>query len=174
MTRAPKRRPQYHVKRALAKYTSWAMKDGGVDAHWSTLPLFETVTVSKDVSSTVLENKTLAKLGDLHDRWASTLANRATTQSFTSSLSTNLDVPTLYGVSASHTIMAFVSYLPPTKDNRMPGLRLIAMFDFGKEGFDVWNALAAAIFVVHCRNRMMQLKEYLPELETSVKEDPDV
>ncbi|KAF3033201.1 hypothetical protein E8E12_003977 [Didymella heteroderae] len=174
MTRAPKRRPQFHVKRAIAKYTSWAMKDGGVNTHWSILPLFETVTVSKDVSSTVLETKILAKLGDLHDRWASALANRAATQSFTSSSSTSLDVPTLYGVSASHTIMAFVSYLPPTKDNRVPGLRLIAMFDFGKEGFDVWNALAAAIFVVHCRNRMMQLKEYLPEPEVGVKEDPDV
>ena len=28
LTHAPKRRPQYHVKRALAKYTHWAMKDG--------------------------------------------------------------------------------------------------------------------------------------------------
>ncbi|KAJ4334314.1 hypothetical protein N0V87_006966 [Didymella glomerata] len=174
MTRAPKRRPQYHVKRALAKYTSWAMKDGGVDAHWSTLPLFETVTVSKDVSSSVLETRTLAKLGDLHDRWASTLTSRAASTSLASSSSTSLDVPTLYGVSASHTIMAFVSYLPPTKDNRVPGLRLIAMFDFGKEGFDVWNALAAAIFVVHCRNRMLQLKEWLPEPDIRVTEDPDV
>jgi hypothetical protein len=48
------------------------------------------------------------------------------------------------------------------------------MFDFGKEGFDVWNALAAAIFVVHCRNRMIQLKEWLPEPDIRVKEDPDV
>lgn len=70
--------------------------------------------------------------------------------------------------------MAFVSYLPQSKDIRVPGLRLIAMFDFGKEGFDVWNALAAAIFVVHCRNRIMQLKEWLPEPEIRVKEDPDV
>jgi hypothetical protein len=173
MTRAPKRQPQYHMKRALTKYTSWAMKDGGVDAHWSTLPLFETVTVSKDVPSTVLESRTLAKLGSLHSRWQSALAARTTTNSFDSSSSTSLEVPTLYGVSASHTIMAFVSYLPPSKDNRLPGLRLIAMFDFGKEGFDVWNALAAAIFVVHCRNRMVQLKEYLPEPEVRVKEDPD-
>ncbi|KAF1924299.1 uncharacterized protein M421DRAFT_424937 [Didymella exigua CBS 183.55] len=172
--RAPRRQPQYHVKRALTKYTSWAMKDGNVDAHWSTLPLFETVTVSKDVPSTVLESRTLAKLGALHSRWESALAARATTSSFTSSSSTSLEVPTLYGVSASHTIMAFVSYLPLSKENRAPGLRLIAMFDFGKEGFDVWNALAAAIFVVHCRNRMVQLREYLPEPEVRVEDDPDV
>ena len=70
--------------------------------------------------------------------------------------------------------MAFVSYVPVEKDNRVPGLRLIAMFDFGKEGFDVWNALAAAIFVVHCRNRMMELREWLPEPDVQMKEDPDV
>jgi hypothetical protein len=173
VTRAPKRQPQYHIKRALTKYTHWAMKDGGVDLSWSTLPLFEIVTVSKDVPSTVLESKTLAKLGRLHELWKSTLAARSAAQSFTST-STALEVPTLYGVSASHTIMAFVSYLPPTKENRAPGLRLIAMFDFGKEGFDVWNALAAAIFVVHCRNRMMQLREYLPEPQMPTHEDPDV
>lgn len=148
------------------------MKDGNVDAHWSTLPLFETVTVSKDISSTVLESRTLAKLGSLHSRWHSALAARAATASPASS-TTSLEVPTLYGVSASHTIMAFVSYLPPSKENRAPGLRLIAMFDFGKEGFDVWNALAAAIFIVHCRNRVVQLKEYLPEPEIRVEDDPD-
>lgn len=174
MTRAPKRQPQYHIKRALTKYTHWAMKDGGVDLSWATLPLFEVVTVSKDVPSTVLESKTLAKLGRLHELWQSTLAVRTAAQFFGSSSSMALDVPTVYGVSASHTIMAFVSYLPPSKENRVPGLRLIAMFDFGKEGFDVWNALAAAIFVVHCRNRMMQLKEYLPEPEVRIEEDPDV
>lgn len=150
------------------------MKDGDVDACWAALPLFETVTVNKDVPSTVLESRTLRKLGRLHEFWQTTLAARTTTQSTTSSSSTTLEVPTLYGVSASHTIMAFVSYLPPTKENRTPGLRLIAMFDFGKEGFDVWNALAAAIFVVHCRNRMMQLKEYLPQPEVPQQEDPDL
>lgn len=150
------------------------MKDGSVDQIWATLPLFEVATVSKDVSSTVLETKTLTKLGRLYELWKSTLTSRAATQSFTSLSPNMLEVPTLYAVSASHTIMAFVRYLPATKENRAPGLGLIAMFDFGKEGFDVWNALAVAIFVVHCRNRMMQLKEHLPEPDVPVQKDPDL
>ena len=174
MTRAPKRKPQWHIERALNKYTHWAMKDGGVDQIWATFPLFEIATVSRDVSSTVLETKTLTKLGRLHNLWKSTLGSCAATQPFTSSSSNVIEVPTLYAVSASHTIMAFVRYLPPTKENRAPGLGLIAMFDFGKEGFDVWNALAVAIFVVHCRNRMMQLKEYLPEPDVPLQKDPDL
>ena len=148
------------------------MKDGGVSALWSSLPLFETVTVGKHISSTVLESRTLTKLASLHERWQSALSTPAAKHSFSSAMP--LDAPTLYAVSASHTIMAFVSYVPVDQDNRVPGLRLIAMFDFGKEGFDVWNALAAAIFVVHCRNRMMELREWLPEPDVQMKEDPDV
>lgn len=173
ITKAMKRKPQYQTKRAITKYTNWAMKDGGVALSWATLPLFDIVTVGKNVPASVLESKTLAKLGRLHELWQTTLAARTATQSFSTSSFTTLEVPTLYGVAASHTIMAFVSYVPPSKENRAPALRLVATFDFGKEGFDVWNALAAAIFVVHCRNRMMQLQEYLPEPEVVSEEDPD-
>jgi hypothetical protein len=173
ITRAPQRKPQYQIKRAISKYTRWAMKDGGVEQSWTCLPLFDIVTVGKTIPASVLESRTLAKLGRLHELWQSTLAALATTQSFSTATSTVLEVPTLYAVAASHTIMAFVSYVPPTKENRAPTLRLIATFDFGREGYDVWNALAAAIFVVHCRNRMMQLKEYLPEPEVVSEEDPD-
>lgn len=84
------------------------------------------------------------------------------------------EVPTLYGVTASHTVMAFVSYAPSTEDKEVPQLRLIAMFDFGKEGYDVWHALAVAIFITHCRNRMMQLKEVLPQPELPAEDDPDL
>jgi hypothetical protein len=150
------------------------MKDGGVEQSWASLPLFEIVTVGKNVPAPVLETRTLARLGRLHDLWQSLLTARTATHPFSASSSTALEVPTLYGVAASYTILAFVSYVPPTRESRTPALRLIATFDFGKEGFDVWNALAAAIFVIHCRNRMMQLKEYLPEPEAVVEEDPDI
>lgn len=81
------------------------------------------------------------------------------------------EVPTLYGVISSHTIMAFVSY---DVHAATPSLRTVAMFDFGQEGYDVWNSLAIAIFVIHCRNRMMELQDSLPRLEeASTDSDPD-
>lgn len=70
--------------------------------------------------------------------------------------------------------MAFVSYTPAKEERDQPQLRLIAMFDFNKEGYDVWNSLAIAIFVIHCRNRMMQLRECVPEPEIMTEEDPDL
>jgi hypothetical protein len=147
------------------------MKDGEVDNIWPELPLFETVTWSKDVHSSVGEARMLQKLGNLHNRWHEALE----VQKAEDELRTVVpEVPTLYGVTASHTIMAFVSYAPPTGEKEKPQLRLIAMFDFGVEGYDVWHALAIAIFIAHCRNRMMQLKEMLPEPELLAEEDPDL
>lgn len=67
--------------------------------------------------------------------------------------------------------MAFVSYDPLAET---PILRTVAMFDFGQEGYDVWNSLAIAIFIIHCRNRLMELQEWLPEPEEEPTEsDPD-
>ncbi|KAJ4368212.1 hypothetical protein N0V83_006568 [Neocucurbitaria cava] len=170
-TRAPRRTPAYQIKRAVQKYTRWAMKDGGIDHIWPELPLYEIVTWGLNVHSSDGEKRMIEKLGKLHARWREALQTQTAQGELTSAVP---GVPTLYGVTASHTVMAFVSYAPPTEENEQPHLRLIAMFDFGKEGYDVWNSLAVAIFVIHCRTRMMQLKESLPEPQLSTDEDPDL
>lgn len=170
-TRAHIRTPAYQINRAVEKYTAWAMKDGGVDTIWSKLPLFETVAFATNVETSVAERDMICKLGSLHDQWSTALQTETTGHRMSPA---GPDVPTLYGITASHTVMAFASYAPPTEENKVAHLRLIAMFDFGKDGFDVWNSLAIAIFVVHCRNRMMQLRDYLPHPNAAVEEDPDL
>lgn len=167
-TRAQVRTPAFHIKRAVKKYTAWAMKDGGIEHIWPELPLFDIVIWSKKVDVSVGEKRMIEKLGRLHARWHQALQDDSSAERMLS-----VDVPTLYGVTASHSVMAFVSYAPPTEETEKAQLRLIAMFDFSKEGYDVWNSLAVAIFVIHCRNRMIQLKECLPEPELSSSEDPD-
>lgn len=168
-TRAPRRTPAYQIKRAVRNYTKWAAKDGDVDQLWSELPLFELISFPLEVHSSIVEEKMTKRLSNLHAKWHEALQFQAT-ESGTEAP----EIPTLYGVTASHTVMAFVSHVPPTEGKGQGGLRLIAMFDFGKEGYDVWNSLAVAIFVIHCRNRMMQLKDSLPEFEFSTDEDPDL
>jgi hypothetical protein len=147
------------------------MKDGEVDHIWPDLPLFKTVTWPKNIHSTVGEREMIQKLGDLHDQWYDALRIQEAEARPNTVVP---EVPTLYGVTASHTVMAFVSYAPPREEKEEAQLRLIAMFDFGKEGYDVWHALAIAIFITHCRNRMMQLKDILPEPEHLTEEDPDL
>jgi hypothetical protein len=171
LTRARMRTPEHHIKRGVEKYTRWAMKDGKVDRLWTELPLFKTVIWGMYVDSRVGERDMLAELGDLYKRWYTALDIEAAVRRMDEVVP---EVPTLYGVTASHTVMAFVSYSPSTYDETPPKLRLIAMFDFGKEGYDVWHSLAIAIFVTHCRNRMMQLQELLPEPDVLMEEDPDL
>ena len=147
------------------------MKDAKVDHLWSQLPLFQTVTFSRHVHPSVGEEKMIEKLGRLQELWHDALKIDETERHGECGVA---EVPTLYGITASHSVMAFVSYAPTTKERDQPQLRLIAMFDFNKEGYDVWNSLAIAIFVIHCRNRMMQLSECFSEPEILTEEDPDV
>lgn len=169
ITKAIKRTPHFHIKRAIQRFTAWAMKDGKVDRLWSELPLFRTVIWDVKVHATIGEQEMIQKLSALYNRWYDALQFQASEEQTTAP-----EVPTLYGVTASHTVLAFVSFAPPTDEKTKPQLRLIAMFDFNKEGYDVWHSLAIAIFVTHCRNRMMQLKDSLPEPEISSEEDPDL
>ena len=79
------------------------------------------------------------------------------------------ELPTLYGLVIANTIVAIVSYnvAVPRKD-----LRTIAIFDFGDNDQDVWNAFAVAIVVVTVRNFLMGL-EWEDKVEV-VEEDPDL
>ncbi|KAG9194658.1 hypothetical protein G6011_04693 [Alternaria panax] len=166
-----KRAPHFQIGKAVKAYTKWAMKDGGVEHLWSQLPLFQTVTFSKHVHPAVGERNMIEKLDRLHNMWYDALRIDEATDRGDSTVP---EVPTLYGITATHTVMAFVSYAPPTKKNEQPSVRLIAMYDFMQEGCDVWNSLAISIFIIHCRNRMMQLREWLPEPEVTTEEDPDL
>lgn len=169
-TRA-KRTPELQIGKAVKAYTKWAMKDGKVDHLWAQLPLFKTITFSRRIHPSIGEEKMLQKLGRLHELWHNALEKCENDRGGEPVVA---EVPTLYGITASHTVVAFVSYAPATKERGQPHLRLLAMFDYGKEGYDVWNALAMAIFILHCRNRLMQMSECLSEPETFSEEDPDL
>jgi hypothetical protein len=134
------------------------------------LKLFDTVACPKYVPSYVCEQKMTRKLHRLHQQWDDAMLSHDKT----GLVAAPEELPTLYGVIASHTVMAFVSYVLPTEPNPKGSLRTIAIFDFGEEGYDVWNSLAVAIFAIHCRNRMQELKEFLPEPVVVRRRDPDL
>ncbi|KAJ4296867.1 hypothetical protein N0V90_006915 [Kalmusia sp. IMI 367209] len=169
LTNAPSRTAERHINQAVKKYGRWAMQDVGMRHVWNNLSLFDVVSCDKNTPSYIAEQKMIRKLRKLHEQWS---------EAFQSGGKADLvaapEPPTLYGVIASHTVMAFVSYVLPTDPNPQGSLRTIAIFDFGQEGYDVWNSLAIAIFVIHCRNRMKQLKEFLPEPVIVHDRDPDL
>jgi len=175
LTNAPLRTPEHHIHRSVKKYNQWATKDSDVSHIWKDLSLFETVTCDKFTSSHIAEQRMVRKLGKLHNRWNEAFDTYdKENSSDPNHVAAPEETPTLYGVIASHTVMAFVSYVAATEANAKASLRMIAMFDFSEEGYDVWNSLAIAIFIVHCRNRMKQLKEFLPEPVIVHPRDPDI
>ncbi|PVI03507.1 hypothetical protein DM02DRAFT_612132 [Periconia macrospinosa] len=172
-TKAPIRTPEFHIGAAIQKYNRWALKDVEIDRTWKNISLFRVVVSNMNTAPAVSEHKMLKKLGKLHALWRDALYTHAMNTATGSPAPE--DPPTIYGVIASYTVMAFVSYVPPTQSkNGTPTLRTIAIFNFDQEGYDVWNSLAIAIFVIHCRNRMKQLRVFLPEPLPVIEEDPDL
>jgi hypothetical protein len=164
----------------VLKYNKWALRDAGLEDVWHNISLFKTISCHKRVSPEVMQAKMLRKLNKLAATWRDALRMRemekAQNTKHGKSRAVDLEpapmVPTLYGVFASHTLLAFTSY---DAHAAKPVLRSVAMFDFGQEGYDVWNSLAVAIFVIHCRNRLLDLQEFLPTpSQTSSDSDPDL
>lgn len=178
LQRARDRTAERLVRKAVLKYNKWALKDGDIESIWNDVSLFETVSSAKGESTDIMEARMIHKLDKLASLWRAGFRERKIQNTSSGSGESCFDnrdsgpeLPTLYGVITSHTIMAFVSY---DVHAETPLLRTVAMFDFGQEGYDVWNSLAVAIFVIHCRNRMMQLQDSLPLPEnTTTDSDPD-
>ncbi|KAH7130474.1 hypothetical protein B0J11DRAFT_483071 [Dendryphion nanum] len=167
------RTPEWHIRRAVIEYDRWAIKDGRVQN--INLSLFEVLSADKGIRTEVMERNMRRRLEKSAAAWKKALRVREdqTYDVAEGPSESNIPkVPTLYGILVSHTIMAFISYDTATPD---APLRTIAIFDFGLEGFDVWNALAIAIFVIHCRNRMIELQDFLPYIEETAEiSDPDL
>ncbi|KAF2873720.1 hypothetical protein BDV95DRAFT_489426 [Massariosphaeria phaeospora] len=167
LTRAPIRTPEFHIHRGIQQYEQWALRDGRLEDVWGNLSVFQIVSARKDTAPALVEQKMVRKLRKLANQWRDAF----NVQEPSSSDASAPDLPTLYGVITSHTIMAFVSY---DMNAIAPSLRTVAMFDFGQEGYDVWNSLAIAIFVIHCRNRLTDLKDFLPRSQLPTESDRDL
>jgi hypothetical protein len=77
------------------------------------------------------------------------------------------DLPTLYGVVIKDSVVSFVTY-----DVAMPGqaVRCLGVYNFKKEGQDVWHALAVSILFIRARNYLMELEKE-GELGDVIEED---
>jgi hypothetical protein len=178
LQKAPIRTAENHIRSAVLKYNKWALKDGNIENLWGDISLFDVISCYKKVNSKVAEAKMIRKLEKRANQWREALHLRKLQDESlkgkgrASDMEPLPEVNTLYGIVAVHTIMAFVAY---DVNATRPLLRTVAMFDLGQEGYDVWNSLAIAIFVIHCRNRLIQLQDALPEPDPLPTDgDPDV
>lgn len=175
------RNPEEIIRRGIWSFMKWASTDGKVDRPWNTSVLvFE--SGGKEVPIAKLQANMLKKLGNLAKEFKDTFRIRSSVEPSDddgedsveppSEEEYTIKMPTLYGVIASHTVMGFVAYDTLAET---PTLKTVAMFDYGQEGYDVWNSLAVAILVIHCRNVMAELAPLLPQLlfSASASDDED-
>lgn len=139
--------PEGYMKRATEAYVKWGMADLGLRRK----------TWTSAIAIQIGDKNTDPK--DLQDGITSKLENLRSLWQGENSDGPRDDIPQVYGVIISHTIVAFVSYISSTTNDvesneevRNKKLRTIAMFDFGNSDYDVWNSFAIAILAVHCRN----------------------
>lgn len=65
------------------------------------------------------------------------------------------DLPTLYGVVIKSSLVSFVTYDVAQIGQ---GVRCLGVYNFKKEGQDIWHALAVSIIFIRARNYLMELR----------------
>ncbi|EON60803.1 hypothetical protein W97_00012 [Coniosporium apollinis CBS 100218] len=179
-TKNPFRPPEQVILRALESYLKWSYDDGGLS--FATIPILVLEAGSSEMSTEEIGKNMLAKLGNLRDYYADAFRIHSSVESADGSQSFeppseafSHELPTLYGIVMASTLMAFVAYDCYTPE---PELHMMGMFNYKQSDYDVWNSLAAAILVVHCRNKTMELKNdmtSMAELGSAMftADDPD-
>ncbi|KAF2838940.1 hypothetical protein M501DRAFT_1004790 [Patellaria atrata CBS 101060] len=178
------RQPEDVLGKAIEDYIKWSHEDAKLNAS-NCIPLLSVVTGSKDTSTKDLQNTLIDALEVTADRYREAFVIHSSVEdvSTINEISSEIDapeftqpIPTLYGAIMTHTMMGLLAYDSPGH-GEAPQLRTVGIFDWGKEDYDFWNALALAIFVVHCRDRAIELKEVLDNLEGELgsddSDDPD-
>jgi len=150
------RTPEQVLRKGILRYMKWSLEDAGLNvAQGPDIPNLAVESGGKDVKGTVLEAGIMNKLSHLETRWHNALLVDIVDEDDRVIGNEYLcDPPTMYGIVLTHTVMAFVALVPGQE-----GLKQIATLDYGDARYDVWNALAAAIYIIHCRNRLMELRE---------------
>lgn len=177
--------PEQVLLSAITNYAKWAVADGVVNKA-SNIPIFDFQIGDRNVEASELEALMTAKLSRLASRYRDAFRVEQSVESDdggdgedggesydppSEDMLYSHKLPSLYGFVISHTIVAVVNY---DITAFAPKLRIIATFDFGEPGYDVWNALGVAIVAVHCRNKMMELAPVMPAVESEIEDsDPD-
>lgn len=171
--------PEQQVRRSLLAYMKWADRDAQLDKK-TAIPLIALVMKPAGTPAPVLQESARRKLAKLEARYEEAFRIKQSIElppSTNTSNGTKLvyQVPQLYAIIASHTVVALVAYRP---DDTEHSVKSMAFFDLKDKDYDVWNALALASVVCHARNVQMRVAEEtgLGVKEVGVEEvedDPD-
>lgn len=160
--------PEKYTERKLLDYTKWAGKDSGLNTK-RTIPIIATVYAQKNSSAETMQRSAIRKLRKLAARYTRALHVETSIEVSPGSTNTTklaTEIPTLYAVIASHTIVALIAYrveldtgfaVPADEKEGEDGTKIVAYFDMSNKNHDVWNCYALAILIVHARNVQLHI-----------------
>lgn len=170
--------PELRIKKTLEGYIKWANRDADFDTKTAISLLAITIGAAETPAS-VLQENARRRLARLHTLYEEAFHAQHSIENTPSSTSTPLSyqVPQLYAIIASHTVIALVAYRPDLVNEEQ--VKPVAHFDMKDKDYDVWNALAIAILVCHLRNVQVRIADEtglgFTVRGTEVKEDdPDL
>jgi hypothetical protein len=160
--------PEDAVRRHLSRYYEFLLDDAKLDAQ-TRIPVLAMVFGSVRDSAAMLREEASRQCARLAGRW------RLALEEATAEGEDTPQIPTLYAIVASHTIIAIMSYSPrqtpyPSQigsqdstdddDDVEPQCAGMAILDLSDANNAVWDALALACVGCHVRNVMVRLAEH--------------
>jgi hypothetical protein len=181
-----KRRPEALVEDHVKHYAKMVYKDAGLerDVRKKYIPtLFTFSSAMYSTNTNILEAKILYKLRRRANRVLNLLlvtddtpvecidaAEKAETLFKHDGEYFLIEPPTLYGIISSQMISALVAYEPLAEKEC---LRQMVFFRHYKDVYDAWNCIALALMIIWCRDRMLDMKEVLPDHSEEMATDGD-
>ena len=133
------------AKGEIMKYISWSLADAGLDRKKIAEELVVVEARTGRESPQALQARMRERLDELADKHEKLIGRSE-------------DLPALYGILLTHTLMVFIGYDPNiATGNDSQDLRTIATFNFKERDYDVWNSLAIAIVAMHTREQMSKI-----------------
>ncbi|KAF2226886.1 hypothetical protein BDZ85DRAFT_256927 [Elsinoe ampelina] len=144
--------PDRTIVKTVQKYLAWTFRDANLIAEdqLKCPAILVTAFTNQQADPAMAQRILVEKLYHQECIWRHWLGN-------------DMLLPCLYGVLVTNNMVVITVYEPNgsfTEDKGQSlekieaGLQSLGVFDFGSEGFDVWNALAIALLAVHVRDIM--------------------
>ena len=166
--------PGHWIKHEINAYVRWSLRDAPLYKKVGYAPMLAVQVAGASRNGHELQVRMVKRLRRLSREWRQALDELPKTEKIE-------QPPSVYGIIVSQTVLAFVAYIPKQIEDEgdelidpASELHTVGLFDYSDGGYDVWNTLAVAIFVIHCRNQLVELVEAAPSIITGDKpESPD-
>ncbi|OJD40349.1 uncharacterized protein BKCO1_1000181 [Diplodia corticola] len=169
VTPPPSRQPEKLIRRAIDGYMKWAFADAGVSDVTPTLAL---LSVPADVEPEVVEERMTRRLTKLKQEWRENLAIGEETDAGGNVVAVEqlCAPPTIYGILASHLMVSFVVLQDEDDGHERPGAHQLFCKHMDNIDYDIWDTIAIAIVVMHCRTKMANLKGVMDDYDKEVQD----